>query len=653
MMADAPLWRPSRHRIAGSNLTAFMQRAGQRAGRAFETYADLHAWSIADPGAFWAEVWDFVRITASRPARRVLDDPKKMPGATWFEGARLNFAENLLGARDDRTAILFRHERMERSARLTRAELHDEVARAAAALRGAGVEAGDRVVGYMPNLPQTVIAMLAAASLGAIWSSCSPDFGVRGVLDRFARIEPKVLITADGYRYGGQAYDCLDKVAGILRQIGTTPRVVVVPNVSDRPDLGRLPGAVSWDEFRESGAVPPLEFAQLPFDHPLYIMYSSGTTGPPKCIVQSAGGVLLNQLKEHALHVDLKPDDVLFYFTTCGWMMWNWLAGALGTGAAIVLYDGSPLHRGPNTLWHLAESDGVTVFGTSASYIAALDKVRATPGADFDLSRLRAILSTGSPLSDRSFDYVYRAIKDDLCLASISGGTDLNGCFVAGCPILPVYRGEIQCRCLGMDVRAWDEQGRDVVGRPGELVCASAFPSMPLRFWGDEDGSAYRSAYFSRFDGVWTHGDFITFNERGGARITGRSDATLNPGGVRIGTAEIYRQVEPLEAVADSIVIGQRWAGDTRVVLFVKLAEGHALTPDLEQTIRTAIRTNCSPRHVPARIIAVDDIPYTLSGKKVELAVRQIVHGEPVANRDALRNPEALDGFAELGSELE
>jgi acetoacetyl-CoA synthetase len=648
-MADTPLWRPSRQRIADSNLTAFMVRAGRRAGRAFERYADLHAWSIADPAAFWAEVWEFTGITASRPADRVIDDPKRMPGARWFDGARLNFAENLLGPPDDRTAILFRHERMEQSGRLTRAELHGEVARTAAALRRAGVEAGDRVVGYMPNLPQTVIAMLASASLGAIWSSCSPDFGVRGVLDRFARIGPKVLITADRYAYGGQEYDCLEKVAGILRDIGAAPRVVVVPTLDDRPDLGRLPGAVSWDEFRGDGPPPPLEFAQLPFDHPLYIMFSSGTTGPPKCIVQSAGGVLINQLKEHVLHVDLTPDDVLFYFTTCGWMMWNWLAAGLGTGAAIVLYDGSPLYRGPDALWRLAEADGVTVFGTSASYIAALEKVRATPGSDFDLSRLRTILSTGSPLTDRSFDYVYRRIKADLCLASISGGTDLNGCFVGGCPVLPVYRGAIQCRCLGMDVR--DEQGRDVVGRPGELVCASAFPSMPLSFWGDEDGAAYRSAYFSRFPGVWTHGDFITINRRGGVRISGRSDATLNPGGVRIGTAEIYRQVEPLDAVADSIVIGQRRAGDTRVILFVKLAEGHTLTPDLEQAIRTAIRTNCSPRHVPAKIMAVDDIPYTLSGKKVELAVRQIVHGETVANRDALRNPEALDRIEQAVTE--
>jgi acetoacetyl-CoA synthetase len=647
-MADTPLWRPSEQRIAASRMAAFMKLASERSGCRFERYEDLHAWSIAQPAAFWSAVWDFVGIVASRPAEYVVDDPGRMPGASWFGGARLNFAENLLRHRDDRPAIIYRNEAMKRSTRLTHAQLHDDVARLAAALGDAGVEAGDRVVGFMPNIPQTVIAMLAATSRGAIWSSCSPDFGVKGVLDRFARLDPKVLFTTDGYAYGGGTFAILDKVTGILRDLGSSPKVVVVPNVSQRPDTRAVPNAVLWSDFLPAGPVPDLEFNQLPFEHPLYIMYSSGTTGPPKCIVQPAGGVLINQLKEHVLHVDVTRDDVLFYFTTCGWMMWNWLVAALGTGAAIVLYDGSPFHPNPESLWRLAEDDGITVFGTSASYLAALEKVGRKPGQRFDLSRLRAILSTGSPLSDRSFEYVYRDIKPDLSLASISGGTDLNGCFVAGCPILPVHRGEIQCKCLGMDVRAWDDDGRDIVGRPGDLVCATAFPSMPIRFWGDQDGSAYRAAYFERFGGVWTHGDYITISDRGGIRISGRSDATLNPGGVRIGTAEIYRQVEPLEAVADSVVIGQAWEGDTRVVLFVKLAEGHELTDALRETICSAIRGNCSPRHVPARIIAVDDIPYTLSGKKVELAVRKIVHGEPVANRDALKNPEALDGYVDL-----
>ena len=645
---ETPLWRPPQDRIAGSNLTAFSREAQRRSGRRFETYEELHAWSIAEPAAFWSAVWDFVGIIASKPCDRVIDDPTRMPGASWFEGARLNFAQNLLRHRDDRPAIIFRNEAMTVSRRLTHRELYDEVARTAGALRDVGVGAGDRVVGFMPNLPETVIAMLAAASVGAVWSSCSPDFGVKGVLDRFARIGPKVLFAADAYHYNGKTFDCLEKVGGILAGLGTRPRVVVVPHVSDRPRLGGIAGAVHWDDFRAQGPPSALELRQLPFEHPLYIMYSSGTTGMPKCIVQPAGGVLVNQLKEHALHVDLGPDDAIFYFTTCGWMMWNWLVAALGTGAAIVLYDGSPFHPDPEVLWRFAEEEGISVFGTSANYLAALEKAGIEPGARFGLERLRTMLSTGSPLSDRSFEYVYRDIKSELCLSSISGGTDLNGCFVGGCPVLPVHRGEIQCKCLGMDVHAWDDEGRDVVGEAGELVCTSAFPSMPISFWDDEDGSAYRAAYFERFPGVWTHGDFITINERGGIRITGRSDATLNPGGVRIGTAEIYRVVEPLEAVADSVVIGQRWDDDVRIVLFVKLAEGHELTEELEQTIRAAIRTTCSPRHVPARIVAVDDIPYTLSGKKVELAVRKIVHGEPVGNRDALVNPEALDCFAGL-----
>ncbi len=647
-MAETPLWQPTDDAIASSNLAAFMRQAETRIGRRFRNYDDLHAWSVADPGAFWGEAWTFLGIIASQPFERVVDDPKKMPGARWFEGARLNFAQNLLRYRDERTAIVFRDETMRSSTRLTYAELYDEVARLAAALRASGLRAGDRVGGFMPNMPQTVIAMLAATSLGAVWSSCSPDFGVRGVLDRFARLKPKVLFTADACHYSGKRFNCLEKIAGILAELGTAPRVVVVPHDSPRPDLSGLGSAVTWDEFC-SAAPARLEFAQLPADHPVYIMFSSGTTGLPKCIVQPAGGILVNQLKEHVLHGDLRRDDVIFYFTTCGWMMWNWLVSALGVGATIVLFDGSPFHPDPEVLWRLADEEGVTVFGTSASYLAALEKTRVAPARRFKLERLRAVLSTGSPLSDHSYDYVYREIKADLRLSSISGGTDLNGCFVDGCPTLPVWRGEIQCKCLGMDVRAWDESGRDVVDEPGELVCATAFPPMPLGFFGDADGSACRAAYFERFPGVWTHGDFMTVNRRGGIRISGRSDATLNPGGVRIGTAEIYRQLDPLPEIADGLAIAQRWRDDdVRVVLFVKLAPGNTLTEPLKDRIKTAIRNNCSPRHVPARIVAVADIPYTLSGKKVELAVRNIVHGEPVRNRDALRNPEALDCFADL-----
>jgi acetoacetyl-CoA synthetase len=645
---SSPIWRPSPQRVAASNMAAFARAAGVRAGRRFDSYADLHAWSVGDPAAFWARTWEAVGLESATPWREVVDDPGRLPGARWFEGATLNFAQRLLAHRDERPAIVAADERGGPRRRLSYAELHRQVARAAAALRAAGVGPGDRVAGYMPNIPETVIAMLAATSLGAVWSSCSPDFGVQGVLDRFARIAPRVLFAADGYHYGGKRFDCLDKVRAILAGLDPAPRTVIVPFAEDRPRLDCVPGAVAWPDFVGRGSPPPIAFAPLPFAHPVYIMYSSGTTGLPKCIVQPAGGILLNQLKEHVLHVDLRREDAIFYFTTCGWMMWNWLVAALGTGATILLWDGSPFHPDPLCLWRLAAEEGVSVFGTSASYLAALEKSGARPGRDLTLPRLRSVLSTGSPLSDESFDYVYRDIAPDVLLGSISGGTDLNGCFVGSCPLLPVYRGEIQCRFLGMDVHAWDDEGRSVVGETGELVCTKAFPAMPIGFFGDEDGSAYRAAYFERFPGVWTHGDFISINDRGGVRIFGRSDATLNPGGVRIGTAEIYRVVERLPGIADSVVIGQRWGNDVRVILFVRMAGGKPLTEELIQSIRQAIRAGCSPRHVPARIVEVADIPYTRSGKKVELAVRNVVHGEPVKNREALRNPEALECFAGL-----
>jgi acetoacetyl-CoA synthetase len=522
------------------------------------------------------------------------------------------------------------------------------VARTAAALKAAGVAPGDRVAGFMPNMPEAIVAMLAAVSLGATWSSCSPDFGTKGVLDRFGQIRPKVLFAADGYFFKGRRLSSLPRLAEILRDLPSVERLVVVPYAEPQPDLSALPRAVRYDAFTTGQPDDALDFAQLPFDHPLYIMYSSGTTGLPKCMVQGAGGILLHQMKEHVLHTDLRREDVIFYFTTCGWMMWNWLTCALAVGATLVLYDGNPFHPHPGVLWELAQEVGITVFGTSAGYLSALEGSGYKPRERCDLTPLRALLSTGSPLSEEGFEFVYRDIKRDLQLASISGGTDLNGCFALGNPMLPVYAGELQCRGLGMKVEAWDENGRPVVGRQGELVCAAAFPSMPIHFWDDPEGHKYHVAYFDVFPGVWRHGDYIVITERGGVVMYGRSDATLNPGGVRIGTAEIYRQVEQLPEIEDSVVVGQNWRGDTRVVLFVKLVPGFVLDDGLREKIRRTIRENASPRHVPAKIISVPDVPYTLNMKKVELAVRKVIHGQPVRNQDALRNPEALEHFARL-----
>ena len=649
-MTPQPLWTPSEQRIRHTNLYAFMQQVNAKHGTDFEDYDRLYDWSISNVRDFWAAMWGFAPIMASRGFDEIVDDPKKMPGAKWFGGAKLNFAENLLRYRDDQTAIIFRGEMMHESRRLTYAELYREVARLAEALRATGVEAGDRVVGFMPNLPETIIAMLAATSIGAIWSSCSPDFGVKGVLDRFARIKPKVLFAADGYFYGGRQFDSLEKVRGIFEQLDSHPKVVVVPYARKQAeiDTSGLPTAVHYRDFIAGAKGGEIDFAQLPFEHPLYIMYSSGTTGLPKCMVQSAGGVLINQLKELILHCDLKREDNIFYFTTCGWMMWNWLVCSLAAGATITLFDGSPFHPDAASLWRLAEQEKITIFGTSAKYLAALEQAGVKPKESFDLSPLKAILPTGSPLAEESFDYVYRDIKADVCLSSIAGGTDLNGCFVGGNPMGPVYRGEIQCRQLAMDVHAFDEDGKAVIGQTGELVCTMAFPPMPIYFWGDEDGSSYRSAYFERYPGAWHHGDFIEITQRNGVRMLGRSDATLNPGGVRIGTAELYRQVEPMEEIEDSLVVGQDWEDDVRVILFVKLAEGAALTAELEKKIKKAIRTGCSPRHVPAKIIPIADIPYIINMKKVELAVRNIIHGKPVKNRDALKNPQSLDLYADL-----
>jgi acetoacetyl-CoA synthetase len=639
------LWSPSQERVRSSNMFHFMQWINTRHGQYFTRYDQLHQWSVENIADFWESWWHYAGIKASSPYNRVLDDAAKMPGAKWFEGARLNFAENLLRYRDDRTALVFYGEDRIRR-KLSYAQLYAAVAGVAGALKALGIQAGDRVVGFMPNLPETAVAMLAATSLGAVWSSCSPDFGIKGVLDRFGQIQPKVLFTADGYFFKGKRHDSLERIARITRQIPSIEKIVVVPYTVARPDIQDIANGILYEDFVSPHPPAAIEFEQLPFDHPLYIMYSSGTTGLPKCMVQSAGGILLHQLKEQILHTDLKREAVIFYFTTCGWMMWNWLMSALGVGATLVLYDGNPFHPGPEALWQMAQDERVTVFGTSAGYLAALQSTGLIPGEAFDLKPLRTLLSTGSPLSVEGFEFVYDQIKSDLQLASIAGGTDLNGCFALGNPMAPVYAGELQCRGLGMKVEACDENGRPVIGRRGELVCKAPFPSMPIYFWDDPDGRKYHAAYFDVYPGVWRHGDFIEITSRGGVIYYGRSDATLNPGGVRIGTSEIYRQINAIEEIEDSIVVGQDWRNDVRVILFVKMAPGHTLDEEVKNKVRQTIRTHASPRHVPAKIIAVPDIPYTLNMKKVELAVRHTIHGREVRNKDALRNPECLAAFA-------
>ncbi len=624
-----------------------MNFINERFNQRFAEYPDLYQWSIDNISDFWAAMWEFGKIIASKPYEQVVDDLGKMPGAKWFSGARLNFAENLLQYRDEQTALIFNGEgRITR--RMTYAELYDEVARVAKSLKDIGVLPTDRVVGFMPNMPETIIAMLAAASMGATWSSCSPDFGIKGVLDRFGQIQPKVLFTADGYFFKGKRLDSLERISNIIKALPSIEKVVVVPYVENFPNISALPNSVRYEEFRSSDAELEIEFEQLPFEHPLYIMYSSGTTGLPKCMVQSAGGILIHHLKELMLHTDVKRNDVIFYFTTCGWMMWNWLTSSLALGATLVLFDGSPFHPDPGALWKMAQDQKITIFGTSAGYIAALQNAGVKPATSYDLTSLKALLSTGSPLSKEGFEYIYRNVKSDLQLASISGGTDLNGCFALGNPMGPVYSGELQCRGLGMKVMAFDENGKSVTNQQGELVCTAPFPSMPIYFWNDPDHNKYLAAYFDVYPGVWRHGDFIVVTDRGGVIIYGRSDATLNPGGVRIGTSEIYSLVEQFHEIEDCVVVGQDWKNDVRVLLFVQLAEGYELTEDLVQKIKSTIRTNASPRHVPALILAVPEIPYTHNMKKVELAVKNIIHNKPVLNKDALRNPEALNYFANI-----
>ena len=642
---ETPLWQPSPARIANANLTAFMRQARARWGVAAEGYSVLHGWSVTEPAQFWQSVWSFCDIIGDKCAGPALLDGHQMPGARWFPEARLNFAENLLRRRDHAPAIVFWGEERLKTA-VTYAELYSEVSRLAQALQAAGVKPGDRVAGYLPNVPGAVIAMLAATSLGAVWSSCSPDFGVQGVLDRFGQIEPKMLFAADGYFYNGKTIDLVDRLKEISRNLPSVEKIIVVPYTQPRPPLSGIPRAVNVHDLMAPWRPRELSFERFPFDHPLYIMYSSGTTGVPKCIVHGAGGTLLQHLKEHQLHVDLKAGERLFYFTTCGWMMWNWLASGLASRATIVLYDGSPFLAGGRILFDYADAARINVFGTSAKFIDSAAKAGLRPRTSHRLTSMRALLSTGSPLAPEGFDYVYREMKSDLHLASISGGTDLISCFVLGNPVAPVWRGEIQCRGLGMKVEVFDDAGRPLRGEKGELVCTAPFPSMPVGFWNDSDGAKYRAAYFDKFPGVWCHGDYIEETARGGFVIYGRSDAVLNPGGVRIGTAEIYRQVESLDEVVESLVVGQDWPPerpvDVRVVLFVRLRDGLRLDAALSEKIKRRIRGNATPRHVPAIIVQVPDIPRTKSGKIVELAVRSVVHGRPVKNVEALANPEAL-----------
>jgi acetoacetyl-CoA synthetase len=643
---EAPLWRPDSARVAAARITEFRQRLSARLAREVPDYRALHARSVSDPEAFWSELWQFAGVIGDM-GDPILERPTEMPGARFFPNARINFAENVVRRSDQAPAILAETERGA-TRTISWAELRRDVWRVAQALRRLGIGPGDRVAGIVANVPEAMIAALGAAAIGAVWSSCSPDFGVEGVLDRFGQIAPALLVAVDGYSYAGKTYEATPKVEAVARALPSLRGTVVVPLVEERPAVASIPRATLWQDWLEAERDGTPRYERFPFHQPLYILYSSGTTGAPKCIVHGAGGTLVQHVKEHQLHCDIGSDDRVLYVTTCGWMMWNWLVTVLASGATVVLYDGSPFHPRVARLFELVDRLRVTLFGTSAKFLDAVRKAGYRPTEHHTFASLRTIASTGSPLLPESFDFVYESIKTDVHLASISGGTDIVSCFVGGNPAAPVWRGEIQARGLAMDVDVFDGDGRSLASEPGELVCKSPFPSMPLGFWNDPDGSKYRTAYFARFPGVWCHGDWMRFTEHDGAVIFGRSDATLKPGGVRIGTAEIYRQVEQLPEVLESLAVGQRWEGDERIVLFVRLAPSVVLDEALRHRISDRLRRHASPRHVPARIISVADIPRTKSGKVVELAVRDVIHGRAVANRGALANPEALDLYRDL-----
>jgi len=647
-----PLWIPSEERMKNANITSFIASVNQKFGKQFKTYDDLYRWSVDRIPDFWAAVWEFVEIKASRTYDQVVDDATKMPGAQWFPGARLNFAENLLRYRDDRLAFVFKGE-TQRSARMTYSELYTAVARLVKSLREIGVVPGDRVAGYMPNLMETVIAMLAATSIGAVWSSCATDIGALAALDRLGQIEPKVLFSVDGYFFKGKTFSTLGNVAEVAKAIPSLKKVVIVSYTGNRPDLRAIPDAVHYEDFVTKEKAPDLTFEQLPFGHPVFIMFSSGTTGKPKCMVQSAGGILINHLKELIIHSDLKREDRIFYVTTCSWMMWNWLMSSLGAGATVMLFDGHPNYPNVGAMWKFVQDEKITIFGLSATYVNYLRSEGFQPRKNHDLSSLKEISQTGSPLSAEGFEYIHQEIKEDLHFNSISGGTDINGCFAIGSPIQPVYGGQLQSPGLGMKIKSYDEKGIPIWDQQGELVCEASAPSMPLYFWNDPKGEKYRTAYFEHYPDVWRHGDYVIMHsDTGGITFLGRSDAVLKPSGIRIGTSEIYNVVERIEGIADSLAIGQIWEGDQRIVLFVKLNAGSRLTEELKEKIRKTLREKASPRHVPAVILEMPDAPYTLNMKKVESAVTNIIHGRPVSNRDALMNPQVLDYFERIVPEL-